>query len=724
MNSGVGELLLEVGCEEIPARFLEELSRELSTKLGEFLRENRIAVGEAGLRAFYTPRRLVNVVPQVAKRQADLEEKVIGPPKGVAFDPHGKPTRAAMSFADKNGVKVDDLTIISTSKGDYVAAEKTQKGSSTEKVLQGGLAQVILSVQLPKAMYWTTPDGPHFLRPIRWVCCVFDGKPVRFQVGEVKASNNTYGHRILQPRRIAVRSFAEYRDDLLKARVLLDPEKRLERIQTEIELLVSKVEAKLLEDRVLLSTHVNLSEYPTPFMGEFDPGFLKLPAEILEAVMRDHQKYFCVLKKEGGEGDLLPRFVAVIDNEADPHGYIRRSHERVLRARFADAEFFWESDLKVKLEDRFTLLEKVVFQEKLGSYAEKSSRIGNLAGWIVDRIFPGASAVASAVNRELATRAARLCKCDLTSQMVKEFPELQGIVGGLYAKEQGEPLEVSRGIYEQYQPENLESPVPAGMIGAVISIADRIDSITGSFALGHRPTGSRDPFGLRRLAYGTIKVILEKLISIDLRELCLHALELHKERIDFPKKETLESVMEFFRDHAAYVLLQPHLFGGPSGILRDELTAVMSTDHWDLCGLSARVHALHETRKRENFDSLAVSFKRIKNIIRKSGVEFEGGGPEIDPSLFEHDEERELSVGIRDLRQRLIDLQVRKDYTGILESIASLRPTVDRFFDKVLVNAEDPRVRRNRFNLLLSLYREFIQIADFSELQPATSAIP
>ncbi|MBZ5534360.1 MAG: glycine--tRNA ligase subunit beta [Acidobacteriia bacterium] len=715
MNSGTGEFLLEVGCEEIPARFVTDLSRELTMKLVEFLEKNRIALGDSGIRAFHTPRRLVNVIPQLAKRQSALEESVTGPPKSVAFDSQGRATQAALSFAHKTGVEVEELSVITTSKGDYVVAKKVQNGISTEKILESGLATMILSVPLPKAMYWSTPDGPRFLRPIRWLCCVFDGKPIRFQIGEARSSNNTYGHRILQPRRIAVHTFSEYEDHLYKARVLLDPEKRRERIQNGVEQLVSNTDAKILQDSGLLSTHMNLSEYPTPLMGEFDPNFLKLPAEILEAVMRDHQKYFCVLRRNAGEGEkvLLPKFVAVIDNESDPHGYVRRSHERVLRARFADAEFFWESDLKVKLEDRGAMLEKVVFQEKLGSYAEKSRRIGVLAEWIVQE-------GGLAVDREALIRSAHLCKCDLTSQMVKEFPELQGIVGGLYAKEQGEPLEVSRAIYEHYQPENLESAVPDCLTGAVISIADRIDTIVGSFTLGHRPTGSRDPFGLRRLAYGVIKVILEDLISIDLKKLVLRSADLHRQTREFSEDEVLKALLEFFRDHAQYVFLQSALCGGGEKIERDEAAAVLATEHWDLCGLAARARALHETRKRENFDSLAVSFKRIKNILRKSGVEFEGVGLEIQPELFEHDEERELSNQIQELKRGLLDLQGMKDYSKTLESIASMRPTVDRFFDKVLVNAEDPSVRKNRFNLLLSLYREFIQIADFSELQPAT----
>jgi glycyl-tRNA synthetase beta chain len=305
---------------------------------------------------------------------------------------------------------------------------------------------------------------------------------------------------------------------------------------------------------------------------------------------------------------------------------------------------------------------------------------------------------------------------------VKEFPELQGIVGGLYAKEQGELPEVSRAIYEHYQPENLESPVPDGLTGSVVSMADRIDTIVGSFTLGHRPTGSRDPFGLRRLAYGIIKVILEKYIFIDLKQLLVKAVDLHRVMKEVSREETLDALLEFFRDHAQYVFLQSSLLEGGEKVERDEVAAVLSTDHWDLCDLSSRVRALHETRKRENFDSLAISFKRIKNIIRKSGIEFEGVGLEIKPELFEHDEERELSKQIQELKRILIDLQYKKDYSKILESIALMRPTVDRFFDKVLVNAEDPLVRQNRFNLLLSLYQEFIQIADFSELQPVTSA--
>ena len=305
MNSGAAEFLLEVGCEEIPARFLTDLSRELARKLGELLEKERITVGDVGIRSFYTPRRLVVVVPQMAKRQAALEERVIGPPKSVAFDSQGRVTQAAVSFANKNSVKVEELAVVSTAKGDYVSAKRIQGGLATEQILKSGLSETILSIPLPKAMYWSAPDGPQFLRPIRWLCCVFDGKPLRFQIGEAKSSNNTYGHRILQPRRIAIHSFSEYEEHLFKAKVLLDPEKRRERIQDGVKRLVSDIGANILKDNTLLSTHVNLSEYPTPFMGEFDPNFLKLPAEILEAVMRDHQKYFCVLRADTRAGEKV-----------------------------------------------------------------------------------------------------------------------------------------------------------------------------------------------------------------------------------------------------------------------------------------------------------------------------------------------------------------------------------------------------------------------------------
>lgn len=702
------ELLLEVGCEEIPARFVRDLSRGLAENLGIFLKNNRVEVGPEGIRNFFTPRRLICHIPVLAHRQSDIEETLTGPPKKVAFDEQGHATQAVRSFAEKSGVKVENLSLISTKKGDYVAVKKIIKGSTTKNILEKGLTDVILTVALPRSMYWSTSSGPYFIRPIRWVCCVFDEMPLHFSLGEIVSQRFTYGHRLFNPGKFAVRNFAEFQRLLSARRVLIDPEERRNKIENECKVISSKKRANHLSYLGLLETHICLSEYPTPLAGEFESSFLKLPQEILETVMRDHQKYFALFDTNG---KLLPRFVAVMDNVEDRKGHIRRSHERVLRARFADAEFFWETDLKIKMEDRKSMLEKVVFQERLGSYAEKTRRVEEIAAWI-------AQEARLNLDPELLSRAVQLCKCDLTTQMVKEFPELQGIVGGLYAEAQGEPKEVSQAIYQHYQPETFESDPPVSVFASVISIADKLDGILGSFSLGHRPTGSKDPFGLRRRSYGILKVILEKSLSIDLEKLVMECIKLHNHSSG-QSGELSAALLEFFRGHAEYIFENWVYSGVGTKLGRDEIAAVLSTEGWDLCDLYSRVVALNEIRKKKNFDSLAASFKRIKNIIKKSGVTFTGTGVGIDPGLFQQEEERRLHQQIQGLREKSIPLRKKKDYKAILEAIAAIHPSIDHFFDKVLVNTEDEAVRQNRFNLLLSLYQEFIQIADFSELQSA-----
>lgn len=706
----LGEFFLEIGCEEIPARFVADLSQQLRQKLGEFLEANRIGFDKTLLTSAFTPRRLVVVATSVESKQANFEQTIAGPPKKAAFNADGAPTQAAKSFAEKSGVLVDELVIVATAKGEYLAAKKMEKGLPATRILSQGLASLILSLNLPRSMYWASPLDPHFIRPIRWLSAVFNGKPLTFSLGEIQAKPFTWGHRILNPGRIKVTSFSGFIAALRHAHVILEPEKRKEKIQKEIKLLLSKFNAALIKNDKLLYTHQCLSEYPTVIAGSFDASFLKLPKEILVTVMRDHQKYFSMTD---AQGNLLPKFLAVIDNVSDRKGYIRRSHERVLRARFEDAKFFWESDQKTALEGRISLLEKVVFQEKLGSYAAKAQRIQALAVEI-------ARQTGMDVNRESLRTAAKLCKCDLTTQMVKEFSELQGIVGGLYANAQGLPADVAQAIYEHYRPETLESESPGNLLGAIISIADKMDTLTGSFLLGHRPTGSKDPFGLRRAGQGILKVILDKNISIDLIKILNNSIQWHVGLNPSlsPAPDLEEGLLEFFKDRIRFLLHDT------LGIPMDEANAVIATDCLDTCDLRDRAQALSRVRKHENFDSIAMSFKRIKNIIRKSGISRDQLGREIKTDLFEQGEERELHAAVMDLKSRIGSLKEEKKYDHILELIARIRPMLDRFFDKVLVNAENDAVRKNRFGLISALYQEFIQIADFSELQPASPAKP
>ncbi|MDD5543730.1 MAG: glycine--tRNA ligase subunit beta [Acidobacteriia bacterium] len=696
--------LLEVGCEEIPARYLQDLSWRLKDSLGSFLMENRI--GFESLEALNSPRRLIVVGKGIAERQEDIREEKIGPPKKVAFDPQGGPTAAALSFAERSGCRPADLKVVTTPKGEYVAAQTVQKGDLTRRVLEASLGSLILTLPLPRSMYWRDQTGARFIRPIRWICALLNGKVLRFKVDALATGNVTFGHRILAPRKIPVSGVDSYLKAARRGGVILDPEARRRRIVEALAEHGKALRAAVVEDQDLLDTHVSLSEFPTPVVGKFNPSFLRLPKEILITVMRDHQKYFAL---EDGKGNLAAHFIAVMDNDSDRKGLIRRSHERVLRARFSDAEFFWETDVKVKLEDRSGQLSKIVFQEKLGTYAEKTQRIGDLANWLNDHFKLGVPAGSL-------ERVCRLCKCDLSTQMVREFPELQGIVGGLYARAQGEAPEVTDAIYDHYRPLTLEDEVPRSALGALVSLADKLDTIVGAFSAGYRPTGSKDPLGLRRLAHGILKVILEKSFSMDLEEMLSKwsveiydrkgGVELLKDAVDLPA---------FFREHTEFVLTQK------MGIPREEVRAALATNDRDVCNVRRKAQALHAVRQRESFDSLAASFKRIKNIIRKSGVDFEAATAEVEVESLVQDEERALYEALDHLKREAAPFKKSGKYEAILERIAGMRGQIDSFFEKVMVNAEDESLRRNRFNLLLNLYREFIQIADFAELQAVSN---
>ncbi len=699
------EFLLEVGCEEIPARYLMVLSQELLERVTGLLEESRVSFESHG-KAFFTPRRLVVLVEGVSKKQNDQQQTIVGPPKRVAFDNSGNPTQAARSFAERNSVRLEDLRIEITPKGEYVAYDRLSHGQPTSQILSEALLGLILGLSLPRSMYWEGQQGPRFIRPIRWICAVLHGRPVHFSLGSIKSGAWTFGHRLLKSKKILVRDFDQYEAALRQAGVILKPEDRHQKLVHEMNVLVTKSKAKLLEDQDLMDTHLCLSEHPTVISGRFDESFLALPQEILVTVMKDHQKYLSLLDASGQK--LLPQFLAVIDNKSDRKGYIRRSHERVLRARFADADFFWESDLRTPMEDRAHLLEKVVFQERLGTYADKALRIEKIAEKI---IADGEIAVAP----ELMRKGARLCKCDLTTQMVKEFPELQGVVGGLYIAAQKGNKEVAKAIYEHYRPETIEAAVPESLLGAALSLADKLDTLAGSFKAGHRPSGSKDPFGLRRLVHGILKVILEFQIHLDLRDLVEFSLTLYQNNQRASSEEATSALLEFMRGASSFVF--ETLYGsGQEAMGREEISAVVSTGTWDFAEMRLKILALCRIRHRENFDSLAASFKRIKNIIQKSeGVPAEEGRS-VQVDLFQQSEETQLYQSIEELKRQIEGYGPKKSYEAILDRIASMRPVVDQFFDRVLVNAEEPEIRRNRFNLLFSLHDEFMQIADFSEL--------
>ena len=698
------ELLFEVGCEEIPAGMLPKAEEELRTNIQKLLTAESLSEGVT-VETFSAPRRLTAWVQGLPAKQSDVETEVTGPPKSVAFDSVGAPTRAAQSFAEKQHVHVNALYLIQTPKGEYLAAKQIKLGKTAEQILSAILPRAVHDLTWPRSMTWTGLDGPRFIRPIRWIVAVLDGKPLKFSIAGLPAGDTTRGHRFTGANSIRVRNFADYEKKLHSNGAIIRPSRRREKIETELNAHAKRGSFRVHEDADLRRLVAYLNEFPTVIQGDFDPAFLALPDEILITVMRDHQKYFAVEKKNG---ELAPHFLAVINIAKDSNGLVRAGHERVLRARFADAQFFWQSDQKCRLADYLPKLERVTYESRLGSYRDKVERVRAIARWLTEQWFNLGMLQAHVAE---ADRAAELAKCDLATEMVREFTELQGIVGGLYARAQGEPDEVADAVYDHYRPVGLEDPIPRNLTGCAVSLADKLDSVVGCFAVGVVPTGSSDPYALRRAALGIVKIIIEKKLPVSLSlaiGAAAKALLTHKpKRGVTPEQET--QVLEFILDRAKFVLREREGFG------YDEVSAVFRAGADDLLDARKRLVALKAIRKSKNFEPLAVSFKRIRKILEKASIT-PGEGRHVNPELFENKAERHLHSTAREAGSKVQSLKREGKYQEALEVIAGLRSAVDEFFDGVMVMAENEAVRNNRLTLLAELLREFTTVADFSEI--------
>lgn len=700
----VRELLFEIGCEEIPAGMIARAEEELKAIFEKYLvAENLLADGK--VEAYGGPRRLVAVATGVRAKQPDVEREVTGPAKSVAFDSVGRPTRAAESFAQKQGVNLNRVYTVQTPKGEYLAVKQVILGRTAAQILAEVLPRVVRELTWPRTMGWMGGEGPRFIRPVRWIVAILGGQVIRFSFGEVASGNATRGHRALGKSRIAVRNFADYERKLRVNGVLVRPEERRAKVEREIAALMKKSGLRVHSDARLLDLVVYLNEYPSVILGNFDPAFLDLPDEILLTVMRDHQKYFGVEKKSG---ELAPHFLAVINLDRDRKGLIRAGHERVLKARFADARFFWETDQKCRLADYLPRLAHVTYESRIGSYRDKVERIRANARWLAEEWFSRGMVEAHVAD---ADRAAELAKCDLATEMVREFTELQGIVGGLYARAQGESQLVADAVYDHYRPVGLDDPLPRNLIGCAVALADKLDSIAACFAVGLVPSGSSDPFALRRAALGVVKIILDKMLPVSLSGAVGAA---SRALLSLPPRlalapEAEAQVLDFLLERARFILRER------AGFAYDEINAVFRSGADDLVDAVQRLEALRTIRRSKSFAPLAISFKRIRNILEKAnGLGGDSGKP--NPELFEHAAEKELYRAVREAAAK-VDIEKRAGrYREALEVIAGLRKVVDQFFDDVLVMAENEDVRRNRLGLLAELLREFTTIADFSEI--------
>ncbi len=654
--------LLEIGVEEVPDWMIEPALEHMRQLFTEVLTDHNLGGTVDSVDA--TPRRLVLRASGIATAQNDETKAISGPP--VSSGPG-----AAQGFAKKMGVSLDELQKVQTPKGEYWSYSKKVEGRKSIDVLAEALPVLIPKISFPKTMYWTGKGGVRFIRPIRWIVALLGNEVIPFELAGVKSGKTTSGHRLLGKAEVEV-TIDTFADQLHANGVVLSAKQR----RTMIE---SGLGPNVHRDEALLQTLVYLTEYPSTIHGSFDRKYLELPREILSTVMRHHQRYFSV---NLGSDNLAPEFVAVMNTSADPDGLVRLGNERVLRARFNDARFFWDIDLRRNLTDRLEDLKNVTFQAKLGSYFEKTERMVRLAKQIAETL---------AASPVMCGRAAQLSKCDLTTEMVKELTELQGIVGGLYAREQGESHEIWRAVYEHYKPVSMEDTIPSTITGQVVALADKCDTLRGCFEIGLMPTGSRDPFALRRAGQGVVKILVEGGLRLKLSDLIGDNAQLR----------------EFLLDRAKYY------FRDVRGFKYDEVNSVLTSRTEDLGDVEARLQAIQQVRPTENFEPLAASFKRIANILRQA--QFTGAGT-IDVGVLEPGPELDLHREFLRTSDVVFSHRKARNYNAALEAIASLRPKVDLFFDKVLVNAPEERVRQNRLLLLSSLLTEFSAIADFSEI--------
>jgi glycyl-tRNA synthetase beta chain len=709
------DFLLEIGCEEIPARMIDAASVELRERVQALLQRERL--DPAGEISFLdSPRRLAVVAAGIPASQPDITEQVNGPSAQIAYK-DGQPTPAAHAFAKKVGIDVSKLEKVATPKGEYLAATVTRKGRTAAEILAEALPKEISTLYWPKNMYWRK-RGEVFVRPVRWLVAMLDEHVVPLELFGLTAGKTSRGHRIMFGEAgggaVAITKPSAYVEALRAARVLGSRE-REQAIRKALDAATRTIAgARWREDEALLETVVNLTEFPSAILGSFDPEFLDLPEEVLVTVMRDHQKYFAI--EDGGE-KLLPHFLAVLNTGADAQGLIRHGNERVLRARFNDARFFWKTDQKQSLRERVSLLRSVTFQKDLGSYYEKTLRVQRIASCLAETVKQSGMAVRPGVVH----KAALLAKTDLTTELVKEFTELQGIVGGLYAQVQDldedlkpdAQLAVSRAIYEHYRPESMEDPVPETLEGAVLSIADKADSIAGMFALGLVPSGSKDPFALRRQANGIVKTIAEKKLPLRLSAIMADARVRYKgseAEKKFSNAGYAEAVRSFFRERLEFYLKDAR------GYAYDVVSAVLAVDSDDVVDAAARAEAVSNVRGSADFESISSAFKRMKNILRQAAEKTKVIAIRLDSPGLQEESEKGLAALIPQTVAAVETRRAALDYEGALLEIAKLRPAIDRFFDKVMVMVEDETLRANRLALLQTVVKEFSTIADFSEI--------
>ncbi|KPV39594.1 hypothetical protein AN478_10690 [Thiohalorhabdus denitrificans] len=726
MSEGVSTrpLLLEIGVEELPAGMQPRLAAELESALQAALREHDL-LGEGPARTYSTPRRLAVFCPAVAERQPDREVEHRGPPVSAAFDDSGNPTKAATGFAGRFGVGPEDLERRATDGGEYLFFTEQQTGRGAMEVLGEILPQVIEGLPVPKRMRWGDQEWG-FARPIHWLLALFGEDVVPFEVGGISSDRFTRGHRYHAPDPVHLDAAddGEYRGLLHEAFVEADPTERRRQIEAEIRNQAERAGGRIPQGDLiegLLEEVSGLVEWPVPFTGGFDEKFLELPKEVLVTSMEKHQKFFPV---EDGDGGLLPTFVGVANIDSKDPEALRAGHDRVLRARLEDARFFWAEDRKRPLAERVDALKHVVFQAKLGTLFDKAERLAVLAPAVTEAFDPS---VAS-----LAERAGWLAKADLLTDMVDEFDNLQGIMGGYYATADGEDPQVAAALAEQYRPGHAKDRLPETATGTALAIADRLDTMVGCFGIGLEPTGTKDPFALRRAAIGVQRMAIEKGIHLDLPDLLGRAFGAFGDRLERSREETVNAVIDFLNDRlepmyteavgqpvyrdvvaGAEQVTAEQGAGAVAGPDKNQVAAILSLRPTDPFDAHLRLKGLLALLAHPNAEALIAANKRIGNILRKAEEEVPEG---YDAEALTEAEERALAEAFEGVRPRFQAAVEAGDYTTALLALAELREPADRFFDAVLVMAEDDAVRRNRLALLGTIHAAFLRVADLSKL--------
>lgn len=673
-------LLIEIGSEEIPARFIPKGLELLNDSFVQLF--NQLSIDFGNIKEYATPRRLTIYVENVQETQKDRTIESLGPPKKVAFDSNGNPTKAAIGFATSLNIDVSRLTLKETERGEYVAATIEEKGRATIEILAEALPALICSLQLPKSMRWGD-SSLRFFRPIHWILAILGNDIIPFELDGIKSSNISYGHRFLSPVAIKISEPSCYVSLLKQNHVIADPDDRKRLIMDNIRSFESSHDSKVHEDAELLDTVTNLVEYPTVVSGNFDDKYISLPEELLITVMKSHQKYFSV---EGKDGTMMPSFIIVSNTKTDNNDTVRQGAERVLRARLEDARFYYNEDRKKPLGDYVEALKKVTFQENLGSLYKKAERISFLCRFISDTLHLNTG--------EKVQKAAMLCKADLVTGVVGEFPELQGYMGMMYALSAGEDREIAAAIYEHYLPRYAGDILPTDKIGSILSLSDKMDNIASFFYLDMIPTGSEDPFALRRQASGIINILQSQNYDVSLNVLIDRALQSLQDS-DRERKKLSEKILHFFLQRLEGLFLS-------QGYSHDSINAALSLPTLNITDASQRLHIIANLKKEDAFPSLLTAAKRVYNILSRIQA------VDVRENIFTDPSEKELFSAVKEVKDKL----AARDFNALFK----LEKPINSFFDSVLVMDKNPETKNNRLALLTAVKHCFDALGDFSKL--------